>query len=80
MKEVRYTCEGCGEVYQAGKEHEDPKHCKVCAGWLRDLGMGPRQKGGKDYRKLGLVIVHLVKEGKLGGDEFIGGLVEGIRK
>lgn len=80
MKRVKYTCEVCGEVYEGGKEHDDPKHCNVCAGWLRDLGMGPRQKGGKDYRRLGLVVAHVIRKGKLGGDEVVSGFVKGIRK
>ncbi len=79
MKVIEYTCQVCGDRYQAGKEHSDPKHCKTCAEWLRTLGMGPRQKGRKDYRRLGLVITKLVREGKL-TDEFIRGLVEGIKR
>lgn len=80
MKEITYTCQICGEAYQAGKEHDDPKHCRTCAEWLRALDMGPRQKGQKDYRKLGLVVAELIREGKLGKDNFITGFVDGIRR
>ena len=80
MKQVEYTCEVCGDRYQAGKDHDDPKHCKVCAEWLRSLDMGPRQRGTKDYRKLGLVIAELIRTGKLGESDFIRGIVEGIKK
>lgn len=80
MKKIQYTCQVCGDQYQAGKEHGDPKHCKICAEWLRALGMGPRQEGKKDYWRLGLVIAGLIKEGKLGEDTFIRGFVAGIRR
>lgn len=80
MKQVEYNCEVCRQRYQARKEHDDPKHCKACAEWLRSLGVGPRQRGGKDYRRLGLVVADLIRKGKLGEDDFIGGFVEGIRK
>jgi hypothetical protein len=80
MKQVEYTCKVCGQRYQTGKEHSGPKHCKVCAEWLRDLGMGPRQRGDKDYWRLGLVVADLIKKGKLGEANFISGFVEGVRK
>jgi len=80
MKQVPYTCEVCGQQYQAGKEHNEPKHCKICAEWMRAMGAGPRQQGKKDYRRLGLVIAHFIKGGKFGEGNFVGNFVEGIRR
>lgn len=80
MKQIKYICEVCGDEYQARKEHDDPKHCHVCAEWLRSLDLGPRQRGTKDYRKLGFVVVDLIRKGKLGESDFIRGVVESIRK
>lgn len=81
MSEIIFACEVCRQEYPAGKEHTGPKHCKECAEWLRALDMGPYQGGGKDYRKLGMVIAHLLKSGKLGEENyFVSGFVNGIRK
>jgi hypothetical protein len=82
MKQVKYNCEVCGVEYYAGKEHKSLKHCRTCAEWLRALNMGPRQKPKESYYELSLVIVYLIKEGKLGlqEDRFIQGLVKGIKR
>lgn len=42
--------------------------------------VGACQWGGKDYRRLDLVVTDLIRKGKLGEDDFIGSFVEGIRK
>ena len=80
MSQISYGCDICGEDFISGRERRGPKHCRVCAEWLRSLGKGPFQTWAVDYEKLGMVIGYLVGTGKLGVEDFIAGVVSGIRQ
>ena len=75
------TCVICNEKFAAEHHRSWPDYCETCAEWLRALGKGPRQKGDeKDYTKLGITIAYLIKHDELKENDFIHGLIKGIRK
>ena len=77
---MKLKCEVCGEKFDATHSRSWGDHCNLCAGWLRALAKGPFQDYAADYRKLGMVVAYLIKRNELKEDDFIHGLVEGLRK
>jgi len=78
MEELK--CEICGKKFEAAYSRKWGNHCKECAEWLRVLKWGPNQDHDANYEKLGMAIAYLIKKGKLKEENFIHGLIEGIKK
>lgn len=92
---MKVKCEVCGEEIDSARRRPSGDYCYICGGWLPQLGKGPRQdnwlmpedKGRSPeelhpvyYEKLGMVISYLVRSGKLREEDFVHGLIKGMRR
>mgnify|MGYP001430897745 CR=1 FL=1 len=77
---MRLKCEICGEKFDATHSRSWGDHCSPCAGWLRALAKGPFQNFTADYQRLGMVVAYLIKKNELKEDDFIHGVIKGLRK
>jgi len=77
---MKLKCEVCGEKFEATHSRSWGDHCNQCAGWLRALAKGPFQNFSADYQKLGTVVAYLIKKNELKEDDFVHGLIKGLRK
>ena len=77
---MKLRCEVCGEKFDATHSRSWGDHCSLCAGWLRALAKGPFQNYTADYQRLGMVVAYLIKKNELKEDDFVHGLIKGLRK
>lgn len=77
---MKLKCEICGEKFDAAHSRSWGDHCSPCAGWLRALAKGPFQSSTPDYQRLGMVVAYLIKKNELTEDDFIHGVIKGLRK
>ena len=76
----KLICEICGNQFEAEHSRSWGNYCKECAGWLRALKWGPFQDHHASYEKLGMTFAYLIKKGELKEEDFIHGLIQGIKR